>query len=125
MPGFFFFALVSARQARRARGNLGTDLLAKAKRTFWTCTAWEDEASMREFMIPPPHRRAMPKLLEWCDEAASSIGSRRAPSSRIGKRHIDEWSRRDAGRRFGIPPLRMKRSKSHRRHNEGGRKTCR
>ena len=39
LPGFFYFALLSARQAKRARGNLGADLLAKAKRTFWTCTA--------------------------------------------------------------------------------------
>jgi heme-degrading monooxygenase HmoA len=70
LPGFFFFALVSARQARRARGNRGADLLAEAKRTFWTSTAWEDEASMREFMMAPPHRRAMPKLLDWCDEAS-------------------------------------------------------
>jgi Domain of unknown function (DUF3291) len=69
-PGFLFFTLVSARQANRARGNLGTSLLADAKRTFWTLTAWEDEASMREFIMTPPHRRAMPKLLEWCDEAA-------------------------------------------------------
>jgi hypothetical protein len=70
LPGFLFFALVSARQGRRARGNLSTSLLNDAKRTFWTCTAWEDEASMREFMMAPPHRRAMPKLLDWCDEAA-------------------------------------------------------
>ena len=32
--------------------------------------AREDEASMREFMMARPHRRAMPKFLEWCDEAA-------------------------------------------------------
>ena len=42
LPGFLFFALVSAREARRARGNRGADLLAEAKRTFWTSTAWEE-----------------------------------------------------------------------------------
>ena len=70
LPGFFLFALQSVRQARRARGNRGSDLLADSKRTFWTSTAWENEASMREFMMAPPHRRAMPRLLDWCDEAA-------------------------------------------------------
>lgn len=70
LPGFLFFALVSARQARRAPGNLATNLLTEVKHTFWTRTAWEDEASMREFMMAPPHRRAMRKLLDWCDEAS-------------------------------------------------------
>ena len=70
MPGFFIQALRSARQARRARGNRGTSLLAEAHRTFWTLTAWSDEASMREFMLDGVHGSGMRKLMTWCDEAA-------------------------------------------------------
>ena len=37
---------------------------------FWTLTAWQEEATMRAYRITPPHLHAMPKLIEWCDEAA-------------------------------------------------------
>jgi hypothetical protein len=70
LPGFIFFALRSARQARRASGNLGVQLLNDANFTFWTSTAWTGEAAMRTFMLAGAHRSAMKKLLEWCDEAS-------------------------------------------------------
>ena len=70
LPGFILFALRSARQAKRAAGNLGVGLLREANRTFWTRTAWRDESSMKAFMLAMPHRKAMEKLAEWCDEAA-------------------------------------------------------
>jgi len=70
MPGFAFYALLSSNQARSAPGNLGAELLRDTKTTFWTCTAWEDEAAMRAFMVAMPHKRAMGKLANWCDEAS-------------------------------------------------------
>src|SRR5262245_54857210 len=70
LPGFILFALRSARQAKRAAGNLGVGLLREANRTFWTRTSWRDESSMKAFMLAMPHRKAMEKLADWCDEAA-------------------------------------------------------
>jgi hypothetical protein len=70
LPVFILFSLRSARQAKRSAGNRGVALLNDAHFAFWTLTAWEDEAAMRAFMTSGIHRRAMPKLLNWCDEAA-------------------------------------------------------
>ena len=69
LRGFILFVLRSARQAKRAAGNLRVSLLREANRTFWTRTAWRDESSMKAFMLAMPHRKAMEKLAEWCDEA--------------------------------------------------------
>jgi Domain of unknown function (DUF3291) len=67
---FMIYALLSSRQARRSRGNLGLNLLRDASRTFWTLSVWQSEEDMRSFMMAGSHRRAMPKLLDWCDEAS-------------------------------------------------------
>jgi len=71
----FFFPFVwrswrSLRQAKRAAGNLGAKLRKAEDRAFWTMTVWRDKAAMNAFRIAPPHLNAMPKLLNWCDEAA-------------------------------------------------------
>ena len=70
LPGFMYYAFLSGRQAKQASGNLGMGVLNDANLTFWTRTAWRDEAAMRDFMMAVPHRRAMAKLVEWCDEAS-------------------------------------------------------
>jgi heme-degrading monooxygenase HmoA len=70
LPGFAWFAFRSNVQAKRAAGNLAVDLLADRERTFWTMTVWESRLAMLAFMTSGPHKRAMPKLLEWCDEAS-------------------------------------------------------
>jgi len=67
---FLFFTLRSYRQARVAEGNLHVALLRDVKSTFWTRTVWTTEAAMKCFMLSGPHRQVMPRLLDWCDEAA-------------------------------------------------------
>src|SRR5689334_19054407 len=67
---FAIYSLLSSRQARHSKGNLGVRLLRDASHAFWTLTSWHDEESMRAFMMSGVHRRAMPKLLDWCDEAS-------------------------------------------------------
>lgn len=69
VPGLLWYAVRSRRQAKSARGNLAAQVLREANNVFWTCTVWSDEASMRAFMASGAHRNAMPRLIEWCDEA--------------------------------------------------------
>ena len=70
LPGFFYYAMRSAAQAKRARGCLFVDKRKTRGLTFWTLTCWEEEEAMREYRGHGPHRAAMPKLLDWCDEAS-------------------------------------------------------
>lgn len=67
---FGWYSWRSFRQAKRAPGNLGVDLRKAEGLAFWTLTIWQDEAAMSAYRIAPPHLQAMPKLLEWCDEAS-------------------------------------------------------
>jgi hypothetical protein len=69
-PAFLFTALRIGVQARNAEGSLAVKVFRDGRNTFWTCTCWDSEASMRAFMIAKPHGPAMHKLLKWCDEAA-------------------------------------------------------
>jgi len=70
MPRFVIHAVGSVRQTRQADGFVAGSLLRDRKRTFWTMTVWRDQAAMRAFMSSGAHLRAMPKLLDWCDEAS-------------------------------------------------------
>jgi len=70
LPAFLLGSLRSAREAKNAPGNLAVSVLSDSHVAFWTRTLWTDERSMRAFMFLPAHRAVMPKLLQWCDEAA-------------------------------------------------------
>jgi hypothetical protein len=65
-----FHAILSAWQARNAAGIQSAALLKDNWRTYWTRTVWNDEEAMKMFMVHGNHRRAMPKLMELCDEAS-------------------------------------------------------
>jgi hypothetical protein len=70
MPGFAWYAFRSTRQAQRSQGYLAGKVYNDARRTFWTATAWRDEASMKAFRSAEPHLSAMRNLAHWCDEAS-------------------------------------------------------
>jgi hypothetical protein len=67
---FIVHAMRSSRQAKRAAGRVVADTWRDKHGAYWTRTVWTDEAAMRAFMMSGAHRKAMPRLLEWCDEAA-------------------------------------------------------
>ena len=68
-PAFIFGATRAAAQAKRADGNLNVALRGVG-RVYWTMTAWRDAGALRAFMLAGSHRRSMPKLANWCDEAS-------------------------------------------------------
>ena len=70
LPLFAWDAVRSNRQVQRAEGFQTGALLADRRWTFWTMTAWDSQESMRRYMTTGPHKKAMPKLMTWCDEAS-------------------------------------------------------
>jgi hypothetical protein len=66
---FLLRTWMSARQAARTPGFLGGSVF-KDGLTFWTATLWHDANAMRAYRAAGAHGHAMPKLKEWCDEAA-------------------------------------------------------
>lgn len=67
---FVWHAVRSQLQARRADGNIALATRRTGNGTYWTLTVWRDLAAMRAYMGAGAHRAAMPKLMDWCDEAA-------------------------------------------------------
>jgi heme-degrading monooxygenase HmoA len=70
LPGFALHALQVLRQVKRADGFQDGALLPDRSFTFWTMTAWVSQESMRRYMTAGAHKKAMAKLMDWCDEAS-------------------------------------------------------
>jgi Domain of unknown function (DUF3291) len=114
LPAFLLGSLRSAREAKNASGNLAISMLSDAHLAFWTRTLWTDERAMRAFMFAPAHRAVMPKLLQWCDEAAVTHWLQEVlepPSWQETHRRLQQEGRAskvdypsEAQLRFSIPP---------------------
>lgn len=70
LPLFSVYLLTTLRQVKRAQGFRRGALLADRHWTFWTLTAWDNQESMRNYIVAGSHKKAMPRLLDWCDEAS-------------------------------------------------------
>ncbi len=70
LPAFGIHTLRTLRQVKSSRGFLTGALLPNRSFTFWTLTAWDTQESMRQYILTGDHKRAMPHLLHWCDEAS-------------------------------------------------------
>jgi len=70
LPAFVVGTFRSALQAKASSGSRAVSILSDSNFTFWTRTVWNDEAALRSFMLSGAHKKVMPRLLEWCDEAA-------------------------------------------------------
>jgi hypothetical protein len=84
MPGFIWYTYQSKRQLVRSRGFVVGALASAPSRTFWTTTAWTDEAAMKRYRDGDWHKRAMPKLLVWCDEASVARWTQETPDLPTG-----------------------------------------
>jgi heme-degrading monooxygenase HmoA len=63
IPGFLRDAMAIRRQLSRARGMVGYALDAElTRKTFWTFSVWEDQASLDAFAASDPHRAITRRL---------------------------------------------------------------
>ena len=60
VPRFFLKSLAAWKQISGAPGAYGASLVAEPlKRTFWTLSAWEDEAALHAYARTEPHKSIM------------------------------------------------------------------
>jgi quinol monooxygenase YgiN len=69
VPSFFFFTAQVAKQLASAQGLLGYSVLTRPlSKSFWTLSAWKDDAALRSFVDHPPHVRIMTALAPHMDQ---------------------------------------------------------
>lgn len=106
LPFFGFHTLGALRQIRKAPGFLDGALLPDRAWTFWTLTAWDSQESMRRYMISGPHKKAMPHLLHWCDEASVAHWEQEDSA-------LPSWTEADQRMRTSGRPSKVLRPSSH------------
>ena len=66
---FLWYALRSQVQARATPGNRGVEV-RRHSGAFWTLTLWDNPSAARSFVNAGAHKKVMPRLMHWCDEAS-------------------------------------------------------
>jgi hypothetical protein len=66
---FIIHAQRSSKQMTHSKSLKGKTLLDK-KLTFWTMSLWNNMSDLRAYTHSDAHKKAMPKLQQWCDEAS-------------------------------------------------------
>lgn len=57
-------------QAQASPGFIEGAVLLEGRLVFWTRTVWRSAEAMNAYRVSGVHLKAMPQLLDWCDEAA-------------------------------------------------------
>lgn len=70
LPAFLRASRLSVQQAVKAPGFIAGRTLLDRGLAFWTITAWENERAMKAYRGAGSHREVMPRLADWCSEAA-------------------------------------------------------
>jgi hypothetical protein len=70
LPAFIWHTALSTWQIINIPGFLGGRLWGDAHGASWTLSVWEDKSAMHNYRNSGAHRRVMPRLQKWCDEAA-------------------------------------------------------
>lgn len=70
LPSFALHTWQVTRQVQRSAGFVAGAFALEPPFCFWTLTVWTDEQAMRAFRNNGAHMKAMPRLLNWCDEAS-------------------------------------------------------
>jgi quinol monooxygenase YgiN len=71
IPPLFHSACVEiVKPDRQSKGFLKGKTLLDKNLTFWTMSLWTSDAEMRAYRNTDAHKKAMPKLQRWCDEAS-------------------------------------------------------
>jgi quinol monooxygenase YgiN len=70
LPFFMLHAHRTIAQIRKAEGFVAGAVRRDSDLAFWTLTVWRDEAAMRAYGASGAHRKAMPHLADWGDEAS-------------------------------------------------------
>ncbi|MEP7264803.1 MAG: hypothetical protein ABI772_09900 [Bacteroidota bacterium] len=85
LPKFMWYAAKASKQAVAADGIIAEKTFKDRGLVFWTCSIWEDEQKMLNYMRSGAHKKAMPYLQHWCNEARTGrtiINTKEFPSSK-------------------------------------------